>query len=124
MEIFYSKHKLLKVISLCVLITIAAGFVSGNVFYGLFLAPRSIFSSYTLWDLVAFVGMCVSIFSFIISGFATIKFILCLFHFEPQVIITLDTIEDKRFNTGAIDWKDVDFVYRAKSELSNISVFI
>jgi hypothetical protein len=110
MEIFISKVKVIKGILLGLLMTSAALLVSVKVFYILFPANRSLLvSPFELHIIPLIVGL-VSIFGFFWFGLMTLAFIARLFQSEPQVIITLEGIEDKRLNSGLIGWNEIGFI--------------
>ncbi len=91
--------------------TFAALFVAVKVFYILFPADRSVLtSSFDIQIIPLFVGI-VSIIGFFMFGAMTIIFISRLFYNEPQVIINLEGIEDKRLGTGFIEWKEIGFFW-------------
>lgn len=98
--------------------TSAALFVSVKVFYILFPANRSLLvSSFELHIVPLIVGL-VSIFGFFMFGSMTLVFVRRLFLTEPQVIITLEGVEDKRLNSGLIGWNEISFV--SMEEVKNV----
>ena len=111
MEIFVSKSKIVKAILLGMIMTFAALFVAVKVFYIIFPADRSVLtSSFDIQIIPLFVGI-VSIIGFFMFGAMTIIFTSRLFYNEPQVIINLEGIEDKRLGTGFIEWKEIGFFW-------------
>lgn len=120
MEIYYSKSKLVKTFLLALVMTFAALFVAAKVFFHLFVEARSIVSSVSISDFVAFLGGTVSVFGILIFGAAAIDIALRFFHSEAQVIISLNGIEDKRLNTGLIEWNDVALVIFSKDKYSQL----
>ena len=90
MEIFYSKTKLLKFIGLGLLGVGASVFV--------YIAYPNIF------------GMIIGTIGLVFFGGGTIVIFFRLFSNEPQVIINLDGIEDRRLNLGLIGWNEIKSV--------------
>ena len=96
------------------LMTMAALFVSVKVFYILFPPNRSLlFSSFDFQIIPLIVGL-VAVVGFFVFGAMTLVFVTRLFYTEPQVIINLKGIEDKRLNSGLIAWNEVGVIFLAE----------
>ena len=90
MEIFYSKTKLLKFIGLGLLGVGASVFV--------YIAYPNIF------------GLIIGTIGLIFFGGGIIVAFSRFFNNEPQVIINLNGIEDRRLNLGLINWNEIKYV--------------
>jgi hypothetical protein len=118
MKIFFSKPRVAKGILLGLLMTCAALFVSVKVFYILFPANLSLLvSSFELHILPLIVGLA-GVFGFFMFGSMTLVLVTRLFYTEPQVIISLEGVEDKRLNSGLIGWNEVSVV--SMEEVKNV----
>lgn len=118
MEIFYSKSKLIKLFLLSVLMVFAALILLTKIFDFLFTDNRSVFSSVSANDVFAAVLGIVCLFAILIFGAGIIIFFSKFFDSEPQLIISLAGIEDKRLNTGMIEWNEIAFVILSKDKYS------
>lgn len=99
MEISVSKIKVLKGISLSLLLTAASALVAVVIRPNLFVTA------------VGFLGL-------LMFGAMTIVFISRLFYTEPQVIINLEGVEDKRLNTGLIRWNEINTILMESAKQS------
>ena len=114
MEIFYSKSKLIKAVLLGLLSTSASLLLLAKIFFVDFSADQSVMVSSLARDAVLLGLGLISLFGAFIFGGATITFILRLFDSEPQVIISLKGIEDKRLDTGLIEWNEIEMIFLAE----------
>jgi len=110
MEIYYSKSKLAKGFLLVLVLTAAALFVSSKVIDGFFAAQRSVLSSVSFYDVFEVVLAAVSIFGVLICGGGMVVLTQRLFRSDPQVIFDMGGIEDKRLNTGLIEWNKIAYI--------------
>ena len=115
MEIFVSRAKVFKATLFGLLLTGASMFVSVKCYHNVFLESYSVFESTFRTQIIPFVVGTVGIFGFLIFGGMTLVFISRLFYTEPQVIINLEGIEDKRLRTGLIKWNEIDAVMLAEA---------
>ncbi len=104
MEIWISKTKVFKAIGVSFLLVAASAFV-------VVIRPN--------WFVAA-----AAVTGFILFGAMTIAFILRLFYTEPQVIINLEGIEDKRLNTGLISWSEISAVSMEASSQAQYLILI
>lgn len=110
MEIFYSKSKLVKAFLLSLLAVFSISFVIGKAVNDLFIQERSLLTSVSRNDLFWGVAGTAAVFGIVIFGGVGVSFLLKLFRSEPPVIISLEGIEDRRLNTGMIEWNEIAFV--------------
>ena len=104
MEFFISKTKIFRAISLGLLLT---------------LASLLLFIGY-----LNFFGIIFGVIGLLLFGSVTLFFILRLFQTESQVIINLKGIEDKRLNTGLIQWEKIDAVLLEKYKQAQCLVLV
>lgn len=110
MEIYISKVKIAKAILMGIVMTFAALYVAVKVFFILFPADRSVLdSSFEIEIIPMIVGFAVAI-GFFMFGAITVVFVSRLFSREPQLIINLEGIEDKRLNFGLIEWNNIETI--------------
>ncbi len=108
MEIFISKQKIVKGILLSALMTCASLYVAVKVFYILFPPSESLLvSSFDFQIITAIVGLVAAV-SFCVFGAGKISLLFGLFQNEPQLIINLEGIEDKRLRLGLIEWNEIE----------------
>lgn len=116
MEILISKSKVVKAILLGTLMTFAALYVAVKVFYILLPSNRSVLeSSFNLQIIPMIVGFA-AVIGFFMFGAMTLVIIPRLFNSEPQVIINLEGIEDKRLAVGLIVWNEIEIIFLAETK--------
>ena len=110
MEIFISKLKVVKGILLGSLMTFAALYVAVRVFFILFPPNRSLLTSSFDFQTIPMIFGLAAVIGFLMFGGATIVIASRLFQSEPQLIISLEGIKDKRLNFGLIEWNEIETI--------------
>lgn len=108
MEIFLSKPKIVKATLLGALLTFASLFISAKVIFEA--ANESVLADNWTELIFSRILFAIGVLGFLIFGAMTAVFISRLFDEKPQVILSVQGIEDKRLGCGMIEWDEIAFV--------------
>lgn len=120
MEIFYSKSKFIKAFLLALLMSFAAGLLAAELISGLLWEKASVLSTFSAGDIFSILLLIIILFALSISLGAALVFCSRIFNSAPQLIVSLEGINDKRLNLGMIGWNEVTYVILSKDKYTQM----